>query len=136
MSSKLLIPALIALMGVSAGAWADEPDKDGEVTIRLMPPSETQLPEAVTNPIELPAHLLDDPDKEEKLQKAKQALQKASTRRANGANHGLSHAEQARQAREQAQDMVDDAKANRESRGRSDDLPEPPNRPQDPPGRP
>ena len=60
MKTKIFIPALIALMGVSATAWADD---DGEVTIRLMPSSEVELPEAVTNPIELPSHLLEDAEK-------------------------------------------------------------------------
>ena len=136
MKTKILVPALIALMGVSAGAWADKPD-DGEVTIRLMPAAEVTLPEAVTNPIELPSHLLESEKHEEKLIRAKQALEDATANRNKGRDHGLSHAEQ---AREQAQDMADNAKAKNESRGRSEDqrpdLPDPPNRPETPPGRP
>ncbi len=129
MNTRILIPALIALMGVSAGAWADKPD-DGEVTIRLMPAAEVELPAAVTNPIELPSHLrVEDAKQAEKLGRAKQALEDATANRNKGRDHGLSHADE---AREQAQDMADNANAKNENRGRSEDRPDPP----DPPGRP
>ena len=135
MDSKFYVPAMIALMGVSAGAWADKPDP--EVTIRLMPHEEVTLPEAVTNPIELPKHLIEDAQKSEKLEGAKKGLENANTRRVDGPNHGLSHAQD---ARETAQDMADNAKSNREARGRSEedrpDRPEPPGPPDNPPGRP
>ncbi len=132
MKTKILIPATIALMGVSASAWADD---DGEVTIRLMPSAEVELPEAVTNPIELPSHLLEDAEKSEKLERAKQALEHATLRRDEGRERGES---QASLAREQAQEMADAAKANRENRARSDEnrpeRPEPPGPPETPPG--
>ena len=133
MDNKFFIPAMLALMGVSAGAWADKPDGDPEVTIRLMPHAEVQLPEAVTNPIELPKHLIEDGQNAEKLEGAKKGLENANTRRVAGPNHGLSHAQD---ARETAQDMAEDAKLNRETRGRSDenrpDRPDQPDRPDRP----
>ena len=43
MKTKILIPALIALMGVSAGAWADDDDDGAEATIRLMDVAEAEL---------------------------------------------------------------------------------------------
>lgn len=134
MNSKFLIPAIIALMGISGITLADEPD-DGEITIRLMPSAEVALPEAVTNPIELPDHLQGgDAKQSEKLDRAKKALEDATTNRDKGRDHGLTHAEE---ARERAQDMADNAKSNRESRGRSEqnrpELPEPPARPENPP---
>ena len=134
MNSKIFMPAMIALMGVSASAWADKPD-DGEVTIRLMPHEEAELPAAVTNPIELPRHLLDDPKKAEKVEAAKKGLDTANSRRVDGPTHGLSHAQD---ARETAQDMADNAKSNQETRSRSEqerpERPEPPGPPDDPPG--
>ncbi len=136
MKIKILIPAIIALMGVSAGAWADKPDGDGTVTMRLMDEAEAELPSVVTNPIELPSHLLEDTEKSDKLERAKKALEDATTNRNNGREHGLSHAES---VRENAQDMADTAKDNRENRGRSEekrpDRPEPPGPPENPPGR-
>jgi hypothetical protein len=137
MKTKFLIPAMIALMSVSASAWADKPDGDGTVTMRLMGEADAELPGVVTNPIELPSHLLGDTEDADKLERAKKALEDATANRNNGREHGLSHAEQ---AREQAQNMSENAKSNRENRGRGEDnrpeRPEPPGPPETPPGRP
>ena len=142
MNSKLLMPAMIALMGLSAGAWADkpepgEPDDGGEVTMRLMPPSEADLPDAVTKRIALPELVLENATANEKVKNAREALQKAEQRGTDGREHGWEHANS---ARENAQDMADNAKSNREARGRSDEnrpqRPEPPDSPGDSPGRP
>jgi hypothetical protein len=135
MKTKILIPAAIALIGVSGVAAADKPDDDGDVTIRLMPHAEAELPDAVTNPIELPEHLLEDAQNSEKLTRAKQAIDHANERRTAGPNHGLSHAQE---AREQGREMAENAKAKNEDRGRSEgrpDRPDPADRP-DPPGPP
>jgi hypothetical protein len=116
MKTKILIPAAIALIGVSGVAAADKPDDDGDVTIRLMPHAEAELPDAVTNPIELPEHLLEDAQNSEKLTRAKQAIDHANERRTAGPN----------------------PKAKNEDRGRSEgrpDRPDPADRP-DPPGPP
>jgi len=135
MKTRILIPAAIALMGVSSVAAADQAAADdGEVTIRLMPHAEVTLPDAVVNPIELPKHLLEDAQKSEKLTRAKQAIDHANERRTDGPNHGLSHAQE---AREQGQEMAENAKAKNEDRGRSEDRPErpdPPGPPETPPG--
>jgi hypothetical protein len=138
MKTKILIPAAIALMGVSAGAWADDPGEDGEVTISLMPSPNDDLPEVVTNRIPLPdlAELVGNENAQEKVMKqAKDALNHAEEKRTQGREHGWSHANM---AREQAQDMAENAKAKNEDRGRSEDRPdrpEPPGPPETPPGR-
>ncbi len=139
MKSKVSILASIALLGISAGAWADQPDfEDPEVTMTLMPPAADaagELPEAVTKRIPLP--VLDDKAAQGKVDKAKEALLEAEHRGTVGRQHGWTHANE---AREQAQDMADSANANRESRGRSEENrpepPDPPGPPDNPPGRP
>lgn len=134
MKCKVSILASIALLGISAGAWADQPDFDGEVTMELMPPAADaagELPEAVTKQIRLPD--LDDKAAQGTVDKAKEALRKAEDRGNAGRQHGWSHAAE---AREQAQDMTDNAKARNENRSRgNDDRPEPPGPPETPPGR-
>jgi hypothetical protein len=136
MKIKILIPAIIALMGVSAGAWADDQDDDGEVTISLMPASEDELPDAVTKHISLPE--LDNLVGNEKAQdsvkkRAVQALEDAAGK--GNREHGWSHANE---AREQAQDMAENAKDKNGNRGRAEgrpDRPDPPGPPDNPPGR-
>ncbi len=131
MTSSIVIPTLIALMGVSAGAWAAG-DDDGEVTISLMPAASDDRPDAVTNRIPLPdlEHLVGNEKAQESVVKrAQQALADAETGPGQGQQHGWSHAEQ---GREQAQEMAEDAKARNENRGRSEDRPERPVRPEDP----
>jgi hypothetical protein len=138
MNSKILIPALIALMGVSAGAWADkpDPDDDGDVTITLMPPG-NGAPEIVMKQIELPDLDLDNETANDKVENARQRLNQIETSGNAGREHGWSHANEAHQ---RAQDMAENASNNRESRGRSEDKrperPEPPNPPGPPEDRP
>jgi hypothetical protein len=138
MKSKVSILASIALLGISAGAWADQPDFDGEVTMELMPPAADaagDLPGAVINRIPLPD--LDEKAAQDKVDKAKDALVEAGNRGTAGRQHGWSRAEEARQ---QVQDMADNAKAKNEDRGRSEDerpeRPDPQGPPEDRPARP
>ncbi len=138
MKTKILIPAAIALMGVSAGAWAEDPDDGSEVTISLMPSPSDNVPDVVTNRIPLPdlTELVENTTAQEKVKRAKDALNQAEQKRTEGRDHGWSQADR---AREQAQDMAENAKAKNENRGRSEDRPErpdPPGRPESPPGRP
>ena len=131
MTSRILIPTLIALVGVSAGAWASGPGDDGEVTISLMPAAKDDTPDAVTNRIPLPdlEHLVGNEKAQEAVVKrAQEALADAETR-SEGQEHGWSHADQ---GREQAQEMTEDAEARNENRGRSEGRPTPANRPADP----
>ncbi len=141
MKTKILIPAAIALMGVSGVAAADKPEPlnpgdDGEVTITLMPPG-NGAPELVMKQIELPDLDLENATADDKVEKARDALDKAEDKGNTGRQHGWSHASEARQ---QAQDMAESANANRESRGRSEDNrpepPDPPGPPDNPPGQP
>jgi hypothetical protein len=132
MTSNIVIPTLIALMGVSAGAWATGPNDDGEVTISLMPAASDDMPDAVTNRIPLPdlEHLVGNEKAQESVVKrAQEALTEAETRRSQGQEHGWSPAEQ---RREEAEEMAEDAKARNENRGRSEDRPDRPVRPADP----
>jgi hypothetical protein len=137
MKTKILVPALIALMGVSAGAWADDQDDDGEVTISLMPASADESPDAVTKQISLPdlVNLVGSDQAKASVQKrAVQALEEAGSK--GNREHGWSQADQ---AREQVQDMAENAKAKNENRGRSEERPErpePPGPPENLPGRP
>ena len=139
MDSKFLIPAMIALMGVSGGAWADDHEDDGDVTITLMPAATDNLPDAVTNRIPLPdLEQLVGNDQAQKsvMKRATDALGDADTKRSEGRERGWSQADI---AREQAQDMAENAKAKNENRGRGEDgrpeRPEPPGPPETPPGR-
>ncbi len=130
MKYKTLILASLALMAFSHNGWTDMAD-DAEATIRLMGTAEAQSSDDVTRTITLPLHLL-DPEIEDPVaavEKAKEGLQNAT----DNVNKDLpdSASEQAREARDQA-------KNNRESRGRSEDAPgrpDNPGRPEDP-GRP
>ena len=125
---------MIALMGVSVSAWADDQDDDGEVTISLMPASADESPEAVTKQISLPdlVNMVGNEQAQESVKKrAVRALEEAGTK--GNREHGWSHANEARQ---QAQDMAENAKTKNEDRGRSEeDRPDRPDRP-DPPGPP
>jgi hypothetical protein len=131
MTSRILIPTLIALLGVGS-AWASGPGDDGEVTISLMPAAKDDMPDAVTNRIPLPdlEQLVGNEKAQEAVVKrAREALAEAETGRSQGREHGWSHADQ---GREQAQEMAEDAKARNENRGRSEDRPDLPDRPADP----
>jgi hypothetical protein len=129
MKSKLFIPAAVALMGVSAGAWAAD-DDGAEATIRLMGTAEAELPDAVTKQISLPDHLLlEDKDQVAAVDKAK-GHDKANERVENEKrNNGLA---KANAARENGAEMSEKAKEARENKGRSEDAPGRP----DNPGRP
>ena len=135
MKIKVSITAMI-LMGVSTGAWATG-DDDAEATIRLMDTAEAELPGAVMKTITLPKALqVNAEDQAETVDKAK-GHDKANERLTNeNRKKGLAQAEAARQ---NGRDMSENAKDVRESRSRSEDnrpaRPEPPNRPENPPGR-
>ena len=128
MKSRLLIPAAIALMGVSGAAWAAG-DDDGEATIRLMGTAETEDSRGVTKTISLPKHLLESDDQVAAVERAKKGhdIANANARR----DEKLTGQERAEEARQQGKDLAEKAKEARENRGRAD----PPGRPEDP-GRP
>lgn len=128
MKSKFLIPAAIALMGVSSTAWTAD-DDGAEATIRLMGTAEAESPEAVTKTISLPAHLLESDDPVAAVEKARKAheLANANVNR----DKSVTGQDRAAEAREQGKEMAEKAKEARENQGRA----EPPGRPEDP-GRP
>lgn len=113
-----------AVLLFSSPAWTQEAG-DGDTTtatIRLMSNAEAELPEAVIKTIKLPNNLTVDT---EAVEKSARGLATANRNRLEG-NKGLDQAEEARQRNT---DMAESAQETRENRGRSDDLPEPPNRP-------
>ena len=134
MKSRILIPALIALMGVSAGAWADDDDDGAEATIRLMDSAESAQPGTVTKTISLPEHLLvESEDQVAAVEKARNGHDRANQRHENK----TTGQERAEEARQQGKEMAEKAKEARENRARA----EPPGRPDNPgppenPGRP
>ena len=136
MKSRLLIPAAVLLMGVSAGAWADD-DDGAEATIRLMGTAEAERPDAVTKTITLPAHLMVEGDDQVATVDKAKGHDKANER-LDKREKGLSKADA---ARDKGAEMSEKANENRANRGRSEDRPDPPGRPEDPgrpdnPGRP
>ncbi len=105
-------------------AWTqDQADEDPTTaTIRLMSNAEADLPDAVTKEIKLPENLAVD---SEAAENAANGLATANQNRLEG-NKGL---EQAEEARQRGAEMAEAAQENREIRGRSDERPDPPNRP-------
>ena len=99
-----------------------------------MDAAEADLPEAVTKSIELPLDLMAEPalEKSKAVEKAKDALKEAEQHRDEGRQKGI---DASYEARMKGADMADQAKDNRDTRGRSDppgrpeNLPEPPNNP-------
>ena len=128
MKSRILIPAAVALMGVSAGAWAAD-DDGAEATIRLMGTAEAELPDAVTKQISLPDHLrLESTDQTATVDKAK-GHDKANERHEKR-NAGLAKADT---VREHEAELSDKAKEARENQGRAkEDRPDRPDRPDNP----
>ena len=125
MKNKVLIPAAIALMAVSADARAAD-DDGAEATIRLMGTAEAELPDAVTKRISLPPRLLvEGEDQVSAVEKAKKGHDKANER-LDRREKGLSQADL---AREHGEEMSEKAKEVRENKGRSGDRPDPPDRP-------
>jgi len=126
MKKVTLIFATTVLLASGTG-WAAD---DAEATIRLMDKAEAELPDAVTRPIELPAHLraVKLEDQVAAVEKAEKGLDKANERN----EHGNKGQDRAAEAREHAAEMQEKAKDNRENQGRSDDRPTPP---EPPPGR-
>ena len=133
MKSRLLIPAAVLLMGVSAGAWADD-DDGAEATIRLMGTAEAERPDAVTKTITLPAHLMVEGDDQVATVDKAKGHDKANER-LDKREKGLSKADA---ARDKGAEMSETAKENREARGRAEDRPGRPDNPGRPgdPGRP
>lgn len=127
MNIKTLSLIAAALLLGPVAAWAQE-DSTAESTIRLMGAAEATLPEAVTKEISLPAAVTEDTDAVSEA-KAAFGLETANTNRLRREDGLL----QADDARENSAEMAGDAQDNLESRGRSEDRPEPPTDP-GPPG--
>jgi hypothetical protein len=126
------IATLMLLFSFSL-ALAEDSDDSGELdaTMRLMDDAEAESSHAVTRPIQLPLHLKVDTVAAEKSAKGLEAANAGSDNSAFGR-------ETADAARERTSGMTEAAKDNRESHGRSEDLPDPPSRPdpQNPGGQP
>jgi len=124
MKLKTLTMTTAALLLTANVGWtADETQGDSaESTIRLMSAAEAELPDAVTNKISLPDALADE---SVAVEKAAKGLEKANE---NQQRRETSLA-QADEARERGAEMAQEAKDNRDSRGRSEERPDPPPNP-------
>lgn len=96
-----------------------------EATIRLMGAAEAELPESVTNEIRLPPAAVENSTAVENAERGLQTARENRDRRKTG----LSRADE---AREHSAEMAEEAKQNRENRGRFEDRPTPPDRPEPP----
>ena len=123
----LTLGSLCILLGANVALAQDaNSDDPAESTIRLMGQAEATLPDAVTKDIKLPPAMSVD---EKAVEKASRGQARANANR-EGRQQGL---EKADEAREKGNDIAEQAKQNRENRGRFDS---PPGRPDAPPGPP
>lgn len=119
-SHNLVNASLLALFLSAAPAWAED---DAEATIRLMGAAEAMLPEAVMNTILLPSSAKPNEAAVDKLEAAL----------AHAGPGNLPEQSRADEALENAKLQAQEARANRENRGRGSDMP---GRPDDLPGPP
>jgi hypothetical protein len=127
MKTKLVLVSTVALLLGYNSAWSQEEtlDEVTETTIRLMGDAEAELPDAVTREIALPDSV---PEDSEAVLNAQRGLDQANENRARR-EIGLATAAE---ARERGAGMAEEARDNRETRGRSQDLPERPTVPDRP----
>jgi hypothetical protein len=127
MNKKSILVSAIALLLSFGSAWSqdDVTETEAEATIRLMGAAEAELPDAVTKEITLPDSVSED---SAAVENAARGLETANENRLRREN-GLATADE---ARERGAEMAEDAMENRESRGRSDDLPDRPDVPEPP----
>ena len=107
---NLVKTSLLAVLLAAAPAWAED---DAEATIRLMGAAEAMLPEAVMNTITLP-------DSAKPNEAAVEKLNAALLHAGPGNLPEQSHADD---ALENAKLQSQEARANRENRGRGNDMP-------------
>ncbi|HUG98506.1 MAG TPA: hypothetical protein VMQ83_04990 [Gammaproteobacteria bacterium] len=131
MKRKLVLISTGALLLAFSSAWAQEAGEEdnGEATIQLIGDAEAELPDAVTDEITLPASV---PEDSAAVVNAQHGLDRANENRARR-EFGLATAEE---ARERGAGMAEEAMKNRETRGRSENLPATPDVPnrRGPPG--
>lgn len=122
----ILASAALLLLSAAGGARAED---GAEATIRLMGKADMDLAEAVTKELKLPAHLLDVPVEEQvkAVENAQKGLDNANEKRHQGQGNGQGNGQQqADDARNRGAEMSEQAKNNREDKGRHDDPPGPP----------
>ena len=124
-ATNLIIYSAVLLLSSNV-AWSQDDTGEADATIRLMGAAEAELPEAVTKEITLPAAVDEDSEAVERATKGLETANENRQRRETGLT-------QADEAQERGAQMADEAQDNRESRGRSEDRPEPPTDP-GPPG--
>jgi hypothetical protein len=123
MNRKFVWMSAASLLLACGSAWAQE--EEAETTIRLMGAAEAELPDAVTAEIALPDSVAEDSAAVESAQFGLDTANENRERR----EAGLATADE---ARERGAEMAEEALQNRESRGRSEDLPTPPEVPAPP----
>lgn len=122
--------ALILGMGNAMSQETDSNDEDEmDATMRLMSKAEAELPDAVTKPITLPDAVLMHNSESPAIAASHHGMTTATTNKKLRGEDGLTKADE---ARNRASEMSDQAQNNRETRGRSEDRPEPPPRPEIP----
>jgi hypothetical protein len=130
MKRKLILVSAAGLLLAFSTAWAEvkADEESAESTIRVMGDAEATLPSAVTDEIALPESVPEDSAAHIHAQRGLDEANENRLRR----EAGLATAEE---ARERGASMAEDAMDNRETRGRSQDLPERPEIPdRGPPG--
>lgn len=123
MKRKIVWISAASLLLACGSAWGQE--DEAETTIRLMGAQEAELPEAVTAEIALPDAASEDAAAVENAQLGLDTANENRERR----EAGLAKADE---ARDRGAEMAEDALQNRETRGRSQDLPTPPEVPNPP----
>ena len=119
----VLATTIMLLTGMSLALAEDSDDGDElDATMRLMDDAEAESSETVTLKIELPEHLMEGTVAAEKSAKGHATANDAISKRENGLRD-------IEEARDRANEMAEGAKENRENHGRSEDHPEPPDRP-------
>jgi hypothetical protein len=120
MNIKTFVVTSTVLILSSGAAWPD--DDAAESTIRLMGAAEAESPDVVTKEISLPEAVGVDSAAVENAAKGLPNANENKQRR----EKGLTTADE---ARERGAEMSDQARDNRENRGRSEDRPQPPTNP-------
>jgi hypothetical protein len=118
MNIRKMVICYTALLLSANVAWALDGD-EAESTIRLMGAADAELPEAVIKEIRLPEAIAEDSAAVDNAARGLETANENRQRREAGPA-------QADEARDRGADMADEAQKNRESRGRSEDRPDPP----------
>ena len=125
MNSKLIVTSASVFLMLLGHQVSAEDEDAGEPTMRLMGNAEAALPDAITKIIMLPADLVENAAAVDHAENGHSVANDNRSQR----EAGLTTADE---ARNRAKDMAEAAQENTETHGRSDELPDPPQRPDTP----